>query len=286
MNKFTGFIILFLSIAVVMIVSPVYAQYTANVVTIATAEAVMGGTAATQMSITIRDRSDDGVTADGKIKWTGLDYLTASWEISEQYVDVDFSVSAAQWFMVLSTDNTNSAIANPEFTGVNMGDAAGLVNAGNTEDTKTLVWQIQADTEAGVGAAQISAPTGTPLAFTNTGWVWKFMLDQADSSTLTDISANTNDGVAPNYGPTTSTLPVNYYGVPYCNGVNQGAYDPDGGGPLYGDNNGRLWGGAPWERGDFIASGQRNIYFAADFAGSSLGATYRTTALKLELVVQ
>ncbi|MDD5066890.1 MAG: hypothetical protein PHF84_07560 [bacterium] len=250
-----------------------YGQYIAKRVTISTAEVVIGGSAVSNMSITIRNRLTHAITS--KIQWTNVYWGLTSWKIANQYADIDFSCSAAKWYMVLKTDNTNRQIAKPRYKG-GINDADGLIHTATSNQSLELVWQIQADTSS-YQPPRINPPIDMGAGvykFTNTGWTWKWTANHNQSSYLS-ITANTNMA----NGPTVSSLPVSYYSVPVCKGVNQGVINPAGA------NDGRLWGSGSWERGDGISSGNRYVYWAANFGPAEM-ATYKTTALKLELVIQ
>lgn len=248
-----------------------YSQYTPVKVSICTAEVSIGGSAVTNMSVSIRNRYTDALEA--KIQWTNVIWGQTVWKIANQYADIDFSCSQNKWYLVLTTDNTNPAIANPTFKGG--GDnAAGLVNTLNSNQTLDMVWQIRNDTS---GTPAITLPIdqgGGQYAFTNNGWAWKWIFDQGQTS-FYDTTSNTNTA----NGPTISTLPVAFGGIPICKGMNQGVTAPNGA------NDGRLWGAGSWERGDSINSGHRYVYWAADFAGADM-TSYKTTAIKLELVIE
>lgn len=283
MNKFTGFFILIVSL-LLFITLPVHAQYgsfTVHDFTNITAEVTVEGTAATQMSIVIRNISDD--LEHTKIEWTNVEFpYDLGWQAAAQYADIDYACSLPRWFIALTTENTNSAIADPRFKGAPSG-AAGLINTATSNDVLPLVWQIKEDTSL---TPVISPPdtVGSELRFTNTGWIWKFIIDKGNDATFTDTTANTNagGGVDDKWGPETSDLPVNYYTVPICFGMNQGAEDPPG--DPYGNDHGILWGGGPWERGASAGAIHRYVYWGAGFDSASMVA-YRTTAIKFDLVI-
>ncbi len=250
-------------------------------VSICTAEVKVGGTAATEMNIIIRNRFDHSVT--NRIEWTNIEWQKSGWEIANEYVVLHFECSLPKWYIVLATENTNSTLANPKFTG-DPNKAAGLVNTATSNETLSLVWQIQTSSNV---TPVISPPVdmgGGQYAFTNTGWMWKYILDKAQRS-FTNTSGNTTpiDPINGTWGPTNSDLPINYYAVPLCKGVNQGAQDPPG--TPYGADDGRLWGSGPWERGDPWTWGNMYIFWAADFKTASM-TTYKTTAIKFELYLQ
>lgn len=267
MSSFKSILVFILGIVLICLFSwPVYSQYTPVVVTISTAQAAIGGTAVSNLSISIHNRLTDA--PESKITWTNLIWGTTAWKVANQYTDVAFSCSVNKWYIVVKTDNTDPAIADPLYKGSD-DTAAGLVNTFNSNQTLELVWHIQNDT---TGSPVIDPPQAG--AFTNANWFWKWILDD-DASAFDDITSNTNM----TEGPTSSSLPINYYAIPMCKGVNQGVINPTGA------DDGRLWGAGAWERGDAINSGSKYLYWAANFATADM-TVYRTSTIKCELVVE
>ncbi|MBN1897707.1 MAG: hypothetical protein JW827_02935, partial [Spirochaetes bacterium] len=216
-----------LVVALIFSTSPAFAQYTPTRVTISTAEVTVGGSAVTNMTVTIRNRFTHAAAT--KIVWTNVQFGSTEWKIGNHYADIDFNCSVQKWYIVLSTDNTNPSIANPRFKGSG-NDAAGLINTYNSNQSLELVWQIQTATGTPVLDPPIDQGGGS-FAFTNANWNWKWILDKAETG-FVDTTPNTNIA----NGPATSSLPIKYYAVSVAKGVNQGVTAGNG------DNDGRLWG--------------------------------------------
>lgn len=184
------------------------------------------------------------------VTWTNIVVPMPSgtkWRVGNHYVRVTYTNYVAPWGISFATRNTNGTIARPKYTG--SPETAGVLVASNTPSSGLqLVWQIQQLT-TDYQPPRISDPTNG--AFTNVGWAWKYVVDQA-STAFTNRSNNAG---------TIGTSSVNYYSVPVYNGM-------------------RLWGSAAAERGASVSPVY--VYLAADFATASI-QVFKTTALTLDM---
>jgi hypothetical protein len=214
-----------------------------------TARGNVTGFTKTALAATFYTRLYD--SADTMATWTNIALpITGAtkWKVANQYLKVTYTNYVAPWGITLATDNTNTAIANPRLTG-NPSTTGGILVASNLPSSGlALAWQIQQLVTDYV-PPRITDPVGN--AFTNTGWAWKFMIDQGGSA-FTNRAANAG---------TVGTSSVNYYAVPLYSGQ-------------------RLWGSAAGERG--ATSSPVFIYLAADFSTATI-QVFKTTALTLEM---
>ncbi len=229
------------------------AAYNIKNTTIFTAQVTVTGSTNTALEISIFNRVDD--TPASVVEWTNISLPLGgdtSWRVANQYVKIIYTNYNSYWGISFGSDNFNSAIADPLFTGAT-NDAAGLVGVNNTSAALQLVWQIQDDTTT-YDPPKISDPvtSGGSTYFTNTGWAWKFLIDQAPTTSFWDTSGN---------DASMGTASVNYYVTP----VNQA---------------GRLWGSAATERGG--GSSPVYLYLAADFS-TATAQQYKTTTLTVEM---
>ncbi len=229
------------------------AAYNIKNTTIFTAQVTVTGTTNTALEIAIFNRIDD--SAATVVEWTNISLPLGgdtSWRVANQYVKIVYTNYNPAWGISFGSDNFNSAIANPLFTGAT-NNAGGLVGVNNTASALPLVWQIQDDTTT-YDPPQISDPvtSGSSSYFTNTGWAWKYLVDQAPTTSFWDTSGNDSS---------MGSASVNYYVTP----INQA---------------GRLWGGANNERGG--GSSPMYLYLAADFA-TATAQQYKTTTLTVEM---
>lgn len=232
--------------------SSLYAGYTVKNTTIFTAQVTVTGTTNTALEIQIYNRFTHSPT--NVVTWSNYSLpITGdtTWKIANEYVKIIYTNYNTWWGITFGSDNFNTSIANPVFTG-NTNNAGGLVGVINTSQALPIVWQVQDNTND-YQPPKISDPysDGTTTYFTNEGWMWKFLIDQSDP----DFTNTSNNDAS------MGSATVNYY-VTLMN------------------QNGRLWGSANNERGG--GSSPLYLYLAADFA-TAVAQTYRTTTLTLEM---
>lgn len=189
------------------------------------------------------------------VTWTNIVVPMPSgtkWRVGNHYVRITYTNFVSPWGISFATRNTNGTIARPKYTG--SPETAGVLVASNTPSSGLqLVWQIQ-QLPTDYAPPKITDPIdmgGGVYRFTNTGWAWKYMNDQA-STAFTNRSNNAG---------TIGTSSVNYYCVPVYDGM-------------------RLWGSAAGERG--ASSSPVHVFLAADFATASI-QVFKTTALTLDM---
>lgn len=229
------------------------AGYVVDRVTIFTGQVVItGNTNITALRASIYNRFSH--TPTNVITWSNINLPLpggTKWRIANQYVKVVYTNFKNYWGISLGTDNKNPSIARPLYTG-SADSAGGLIGTVNSNQVLQMVWQVQDNTND-YKPPRISDPVtiGGATYFTNTGWAWKFFIDQA-SANFTNTSNN---------DASMGNATVNYYVT--C--VNQA---------------GRLWGSANSERG--ACDSPVYIYFAANFASASV-QRYKTTTITLEM---
>ncbi|MDD5066528.1 MAG: hypothetical protein PHF84_05725 [bacterium] len=240
--------VLVICLLLVAFTMTLYAAYSIKRTAVFTARVNVTGATNTALYAQIFNRLTSA--ADTIVSWSNINLPLPSgtaWRIANHYVRMTYTNFLAPWGITFAADNTNTAIAKPKFTGsVDVGGV--LVNSNLPSAGLQLAWQVQQDT-ASYQPPRIADPQAG--AFTNTGWAWKYMLNQM--STAWSNRAE-NDA-------TMGTASVNYYATP----VNQ---------------SGRLWGSAAAERG--ACSSPVYIYLAADFSTASI-SIYKSTALTVEM---
>ncbi len=240
-------------ISLVLLTGPLFGGYIMTHQTIFTAQVMVQGITNTSMEVLLFNRIDD--SSASLVDWTNIVVPISgdtTWRVANQYARIAYTNFTALWGITFSCDNKNGAIADPLFSGGDE-DAGGLVSLNQTDIKLPMAWQIKDDiTEPSDISDPLEDPPGSyNYRFTNVNWVWKFVVDQAQSS-FTNISANSNM-------PAGAT--VNYYVTPV-------------------NNYGSLWGGAATERGG--GSSPVYLYLAADFASASI-QSYRTSTLTVEM---
>jgi hypothetical protein len=242
-------------IAVLMLfgmVASVQALYIVKRTLSFTARVNVTGFTNTALAASVFTRLYDAPSAGNIVSWTNISLPLPNgtkWKIANDYVKVVYTNFVAPWGISFATENTNTVIAKPRFTG--SVDNASVLVASNTPNTGLqLVWQVQQLT-SDYQPVRISDPVGVPLAFTNTGWSWKYIAEQ-NSSAWTNKANNAG---------TVGTSSVNYYSVPLYSGS-------------------RLWGSAAGERG--ASTSPIYFYLAADFSTATI-QVFKTTALTLEM---
>ena len=238
-------LILFLSVGL-------YGGYNIRNTTIFTAQVTVSGSTNVALEIGIYNRLND--TPASVVTWSNISLPISgnSWKIANQYVKIVYTNFSATWGITFGSDNFNSAIANPLFTG-ETNKAGGLIGVLNNSSSLQIVWQVQ-DNTTDYQPPQISDPvtSGGSTYFTNTGWAWKYLSDRAPTSSFWDTSNN---------DLSMGSASVNYYSTI----VNQ---------------DGRLWGSAATERGG--GTSPLYLYLAADFS-TATAQNYKTTTLTIEM---
>ncbi|MBU1076257.1 MAG: hypothetical protein KKH98_03125 [Spirochaetes bacterium] len=240
-------------LSLLVVTCPLFAGYNVSKVTIFTAQVTVTGTTNTALEVALFNRIDD--SAATVVNWTNISVPLGggtAWRIANQYARISYTNFTTDWGITFTSDNTNSAIASPQFTGA-AEEAAGLIAVTSPSIKLPMVWNVQ---DATTEPAKITDPIEDPplsgsYRFTNTGWAWKYLVDQAQSAFTNTI----NNAKMP-AGST-----VNYYATPV-------------------NNEGILWGAAASERSGGVTPVQ--IYLAADFATATI-RSYRTTTLTVEM---
>ncbi len=278
-KRFLNIISLIL-INILLLFNIIYAERQYINTTIFTASLFVEGPTNTALQIELRNRKTHKLT--NTLTWTGIRLPISpqnGWKIANEYVKIIYTNYYGHWGISLGTENTNSIIADPKYTGSDVDSAGGLLNVENPEQVLQLVWHAATDTND--TNPKITPPyfDGINSYFTNSGWLWKYIIDRGSNNFW---KTNDNWHLISKYVPTIGKITrmghakINYYSVPM-------------------NEYGRQWGGGPDERdilthfkfSGITARGKYfeepfYIYFAADFTHATVG-NWRTTALILEM---
>lgn len=141
--KKKGLLVFCLTLGLVMANVGIAMAFTHDNSALNTAEVVVGGTEEADMTVTIKNVSNNAVVT--QIGWTGIMVGSSGWEVADQYIQIDATSTYAGYGIQIYTNNTSTAapVANPVFTG--SGSPAGLVGVTDTAIALPMAWHAEDD---------------------------------------------------------------------------------------------------------------------------------------------
>lgn len=140
-----------------------------------TAAVTLEGGGNVQMTVNIKDAGSHAGAAE--VGWTGITPGVTQWDMSDQYLELVSTITAATGGIQIYTDNRGVG-ADPLFQLGISSNPAGLVHVQNSSDTLRMAWSIKGSTKVLVTEIGAADPNTGPTSGVNNKFQWLFMKDK------------------------------------------------------------------------------------------------------------